>query len=92
MYVDQFEGQVANKWIYELDKIDLYDVDFWIKNRKYLQKEKFLKYNLFKRLGLWTQISEQLQEYDTTLGQNIKKLDSVIQIKDDELVFIYWWF
>lgn len=92
VYVDQFEGQVANKWIYELEKIDLYDVDFWIKNRKYLQKEKFLKYNLFKRLGLWTQISEQLQEYDTTLGQNIKKLDSVIQIKDDELVFIYWWF
>ena len=89
VYVDQFEGQVANKWIYELDKIDLYDVDFWIKNRKYLQKEKFLKYNLFKRLGLWTQISEQLQEYDTTLGQNIKKLDTVIQIKDDELVFIY---
>jgi hypothetical protein len=92
VYVDQFEGQVANKWIYELEKIDLYDVDFWIKNRKYLQKEKFLKYNLFKRLGLWTQISEQLQEYDTTLGQNIKKLDSVIQIKDDEFVFIYWWF
>ena len=92
VYVDQFEGQVANKWIYELEKIDLYDVDFWIKNRKYLQKEKFLKYNLFKRLGLWTQISEQLQEYDNTLGQNIKKLDSVIQIKDDELVFIYWWF
>lgn len=92
VYVDQFEGQVANKWIYDLKNIDFYDVDFWIKNRKYLQKEKFLKYNLFKRLLLWTQISEQLQEYDTTLEQNIKKLDSEIQLKDDEWVFVYWWF
>ena len=37
VYVDQFEGRVANKWIYELDQIDLYEVDFWIKNRNYIQ-------------------------------------------------------
>ena len=88
VYVDQFEGQVANKWIYDLREIDLYDTDFWIENRKYFQKEKFLKYNLFKRLGLWEQISEQLINYDVTLERNIKKLDSVIQVKNDEFVFI----
>jgi hypothetical protein len=92
VYVDQFESRIANKWIYELESIDLYDIDFWIKNREYLQKDKFLKYNLFKRLGLWEQISEQLTQYDNTLETNIKKLDSVIQVKDDEFVFIYWWF
>ena len=92
VYVDQFEAQVANKWIYEIEKIDLYDTDFWVKHRKYFQKEKFLKYNLFKRLGLWEQISEQLVDYDATLERNIKKLDSVIQTKEDEFVFIYWWF
>lgn len=92
VYVDQFEGQVANKWIYDLREIDLYDTDFWIENRKYFQKEKFLKNNLFKRLGLWEQISEQLINYDVTLERNIKKLDSVIQVKNDEFVFIYWWF
>ena len=92
VYVDQFESRIANKWIYELESIDLYDIDFWIKNREYLQKDKFLKYNLFKRLGLWEQISEQLTQYDNTLETNIKKLDSVIQAKDDEFVFIYWWF
>lgn len=92
VYVDQFESRIANKWIYELESIDLYDIDFWIKNREYLQKDKFLKYNLFKRLGLWQQISEQLTQYDNTLETNIKKLDSVIQAKDDEFVFIYWWF
>lgn len=91
VYVDQFEGRVANKWIYELDQIDLYEVDFWIKNRNYIQDDRFLKYNLFKRLGLWDQISEQLVEYDQTLGNNIKKLDSVIKQKNDQFTFIYWW-
>lgn len=91
VYVDQFEGRVANKWIYELDQIDLYEVDFWIKNRNYIQNDRFLKYNLFKRLGLWDQISEQLVKYDQTLGDNIKKLDSVIKQKSDQFTFIYWW-
>ena len=91
VYVDQFEARVANKWIYELDQIDLYEVDFWIKNRNYIQDDRFLKYNLFKRLGLWDQISEQLVEYDQTLGNNIKKLDSVIKQKSDQFTFIYWW-
>ncbi len=92
VYVDQFEAQVANKWIYELEKIDLYDTNFWLKHRKYFQKEKYLKYNLFKRLGLWEQISEQLIEYEEEVGANIKKLDSIIQLKEEEFVFIYWWF
>ena len=91
-YVNQFEAQVANKWIFDLDKIDLYDPGFWVKHRNYFQREKYLKYNLFKRLGLWQQISEQLIEYEAEVGANIKKLDSVIQLKEDEFVFIYWWF
>lgn len=92
VYVDQFEAQIANKWIFELEKIDLYEPNFWLKHRKYFQKEKYLKYNLFKRLGLWEQISEQLVEYESSVGVNIKKLDSIINVKEDEFVFIYWWF
>mgnify|MGYP001351082603 CR=1 FL=1 len=92
VYVDQFESRIANKWIYDLDNIDLYDMNFFIKNRNYIQDDKFLKYNLFKRLGLWEQISEQLVEYDAELGVNIRKLDSVISLKDEEFVLIYWWF
>ena len=41
VYVDQFEAQVANKWIYELDKIDLYDTDFWIKTVNIFKKKNF---------------------------------------------------
>ena len=46
VYVDQFESRIANKWIYDLDKIDLYDMKFFIKNRNYIQDDKYLKYNL----------------------------------------------
>ena len=91
VYVDQFEARVANKWIYELEQVDLYEVDFWIKNRKYIQRDRFLRYNLFKRLVLWGQIAEQLEEYDGALQNNIRRLDSVIKVKEDQFTFIYWW-
>ena len=91
VYVDQFEARVANKWIYELEEVDLYEVDFWIKNRKFIQRDRFLRYNLFKRLVLWGQIAEQLEEYDGALQNNIRRLDSVIKVKEDQFTFIYWW-
>ena len=92
VYVDQFEDRVANKWIFDLESIDLYDMNFFIKNRKYIQEDKYLKYNLFKRLGHWTQISEQLSDYDKTLSKSVTKIDSVIKAKDDEFTLIWWWF
>ena len=91
-YVDQFEDRIATKWIFDLDFIDLYEMDFIVDNRKYIQKDKYLKYNLFKRLNLWTQVSEQLVDYDVTLTKSIRKLDSVIKVKDDEITIIWWWF
>jgi hypothetical protein len=91
-YVDQFEDRIATKWIFDLDFIDLYEMDFFVDNRKYIQKDKYLKYNLFKRLNLWTQVSEQLVDYDVTLTKSIRKLDSVIKVKDDEITIIWWWF
>ncbi len=91
-YVDQFEDRIATKWIFDLDFIDLYEMDFFVENRKYIQKDKYLKYNLFKRLNLWTQVSEQLVDYDVTLTKSIRKLDSVIKVKDDEITIIWWWF
>ena len=92
VYVDQFEDRIATKWIFDLDFIDLYEMDFFVENRKYIQQDRYLKYNLFKRLGLWTQVSEQLVDYDVTLTKSIKKIDSVIKVKDDEFTIIWWWF
>ena len=40
-YVDQFEDRIATKWIFDLDFIDLYEMDFFVDNRKYIQKDKY---------------------------------------------------
>ena len=90
-YVNQFIDRVGNKWVYDLDIVDLDDNEFWIKNRRYIQKDKLIKYNLFKRLELWEyDIKEQLQAYKQELVESTEMLDSVIAIRDSEIEFIWW--
>ena len=75
---NQFIDRVGNKWVYDLDIVDLDDNEFWIKNRSYIQKDKLIKYNLFKRLELWEyDIKEQLQAYKQELVESTEMLDSV---------------
>jgi hypothetical protein len=90
-YVNQFIDRVGNKWVYDLDIVDLDDNEFWIKNRRYIQKDKLIKYNLYKRLELWEyDIKEQLQAYKQELVESTEMLDSVIAIRDSEIEFIWW--
>lgn len=90
-YVNQFIDRVGNKWVYDLDIVDLDDNEFWIKNRRYIQKDKLIKYNLFKRLELWEyDIKEQLQAYKQELVESTEMLDSVIAVRDSEIEFIWW--
>lgn len=90
-YVNQFIDRVGNKWVYDLDIVDLDDNAFWIKNRKYIQQDKLVKYNLFKRLELWEyDIKEQLQAYKQELVESTEMLDSVIAVRDSEIEFIWW--
>ncbi len=91
-YVKQFSDRIANRWVYDLPRIDIEDNNFWIQNRKYIQQDRFIKYNLFKRLELWEQIKEQLEEYTQVLDNSTALLDSVIQVKDDEIEIIWWVF
>ena len=90
-YVNQFIDQIANKWVYDLPWVDVDYNEFWIENRRYIQNDRFIKYNLYKRIELWIQINEQLTNYDQTLSENIRILDSVIALKDDEWTLIWWW-
>ncbi len=55
-YVNQFIDRVANRWVFDLPWVNLDYNEFWIENRKYIQNDKFMKYNLFKRLDLWLQV------------------------------------
>ena len=80
-YVNQFIDRVANRWVFDLPWVNLDYNEFWIENRKYIQNDKFMKYNLFKRLDLWQwSVKDQLQEYRNSLTESTKMLDSVIAV------------
>jgi hypothetical protein len=90
-YIEEFTHRLAHQWVFDLKKIDVEDNDFWVENRRYIQQDRFVKYNLFKRLELWLQINEQLITYDDLLSKNIAVLDSVIREKEDQWTLIWWW-
>ena len=90
-FVNQFVNRIANHWVFDLENVDLEDNSFWVKNRRYIQADKFVKYNLFKRLDLWNnEITFQLEQYVNVLDESIKLLDSVITEKDEEIEIIWW--
>ena len=91
-YIEDFEKRVKNKWVFDIDKIATEKSQFWIDNRKYIQKDKYLKYNLLKRIELWEQIIGQLDEYTIEVNSNIEYLDSIILDKEKEIKIVYWVF
>ena len=91
-YIEDFEKRVKNKWVFDIDKIATEKSQFWIDNRKYIQKDKYLKYNLRKRIELWEQIIGQLDEYTIDVNSNIEYLDSIILDKEKEIKIVYWVF
>ncbi len=90
-YIEEFTHRLAHQWVFDLKKIDVEDNNFWVENRRYIQQDRFVKYNLFKRLELWLQINEQLTTYDDLLSKNIAVIESVIQEKEDQWTLIWWW-
>ena len=72
-------------------QIEVENNSFWVENRSYVQQDRFVKYNLFKRIELWNQINEQLISYEETLSENIKILDAVLLEKEREWTLIWWW-
>ena len=90
-YIEEFTHRLAHQWVFDLKKIDVEDNNFWIENRRYIQQDRFVKYNLFKRLELWMQINEQLTTYDELLSKNIAVLDSVIREEESQWTLIWWW-
>ena len=90
-YIDSYSNRLANQWVFDLEQIDVESNDFWIEHRQYIQQDRFIKYNLFKRIELWYQINEQLTYYNETLEKNISVLDSVIALEEDQWTLIWWW-
>ena len=91
-FIDDFSDRLGYQWVFDLKSIDVESDQFWIENRKYIQSDKFIKYNLFKRIQLWIQIREQLGDYDANIQENIKVLNKVIEEKESEITIVWWWF
>ena len=91
-FIDDFSYRLGHQWVFDLKEIDVESTDFWVENRKYIQNDYFIKYNLFKRIELWRQIREQLDYYDANIQENVKVLNKVIAEKESEIVVIWWWF
>ncbi len=89
-FAEEFNSIINTKWALELEEIDIESNDFWIKNRKYIQKDKQLKYNLFKRIEHWYQINDQLDYYSGKLEKCIRHIDSVSIQYNKEKYFLYW--
>ena len=91
-FIDDFSNRLGHQWVFDLKDIDVESDQFWIENRKYIQSDKFIKYNLFKRIQLWIQIREQLGDYDVNIQENIKVLNKVIEEIESEITIVWWWF
>ena len=91
-FIDDFSDRLGHQWVFDLKDIDVESDQFWIENRKYIQSDKFIKYNLFKRIQLWIQIREQLGDYDANIQENIKVLNKVIEEIESEITIVWWWF
>ena len=89
--IENFSNRIQNKWTEDLSWVDTDYNEFWIENRKYIQEDKFIKYNLYKRIDLWEySIKEQLAIQNEEIKEDIKALDSIIQLMDNEKYFLYW--
>ncbi|MDA7693156.1 hypothetical protein N8817_00010 [Flavobacteriaceae bacterium] len=90
-YIDKFFDRVDNKWSADLPWIDIDHNEFWIQNRKYIQNDKYIKFNLNRRLDLWEyNVKEELSYQNEIIKEDIKALDSIIQVMDNEKYFLYW--
>jgi len=90
-YIDKFFDRVDNKWSADLPWMDIDHNEFWIQNRKYIQNDKYIKFNLNRRLDLWEyNVKEELSYQNEIIKEDIKALDSIIQVMDNEKHFLYW--
>lgn len=89
-YIQDFEDRIVKVWSSDIGNIELTKNQFWINNRRYIQKDKVL-YNLIKfRLGLWDEELYQLEEIVDELNSTLEKVETVIQEMEDEVYFVYW--
>jgi hypothetical protein len=60
--------------------LTLKDSTFWIKNRKYIQNNHYLRHNLSERVALWDTFGSLLEAYKNELILDIARLPALIMV------------
>lgn len=88
--IDDYKNLILNKWIPDIDNVNLDSSQFWINNRKYLQNDSQLKWIIKERIHNYDLI---LYEMDATINRVksvLKSIDSIHSKMLDDTYFIYW--
>jgi len=90
LLVVDFKQRIKNQWTQDLGILNLKDPYFWIKNRKYIQNDHYLRHNLSERVTLWDTFGFLLEAYQNGLTLDIARLDNINHGFMKERYFIYW--
>ena len=80
LLVADFKQRIKNQWTQDLGILTLKDSTFWIKNRKYIQNDHYLRHNLSERIALWDTFGSLLKAYQNELILDIARLPALIMV------------
>ena len=88
--IDDFVARISDKWVEEIGEVNIAYNEFWFDNRKYIQKDFFMRYNLYRRLKGFEKLTIQLQAHKERVLEASILLDSIVHAKEQQTEFIYW--
>lgn len=80
LLVADFKQRIKNQWTQDLGILTLKDSAFWVKNRKYIQNDHYLRHNLSERIALWDTFGSLLEAYKNELILDIARLPALIMV------------
>jgi hypothetical protein len=90
LLVADFKQRIKNQWTQDLGILTLKNSTFWVKNRKYIQNDHYLRHNLSERVALWNTFGSLLEAYQNELTFDITRLDRINHGFMKERYFIHW--
>ena len=90
-FIKSFQELVYKKWVLDLSPFNIKDNEFWIKNIKYIQKDKQMKYLLANRQEFWeNEVKGHVESYLEIVKNDINYFSEVVQEFKKERHFMYW--
>jgi len=90
-FIKSFQELVYKKWVLDLSPFNIKDNEFWIKNRRYIQKDKQMKYLLANRQEFWeNEVKGHVESYLKIVENDINYFSEVVHEFNKERYFMYW--